>query len=165
MRVLTQEHIQAALGRLTDGPRRYIWLQEQIARRNVTTDREFQTAFNGFYRVRRNLSWRSDYYQLMESSKESGIEFPQALREIARRTNRIEASFASKLVATIDPSKPVIDKFVLENFGLKLPRWDCRIDRPGQLMSTEPFVKRMKITSWVQLELSYGSSSIAPLQA
>jgi len=62
----------------------------------------------------------------MESSKESGIEFPQALREIARRTNRIEASFASKLVATIDPSKPVIDKFVLENFGLRLPRWGLR---------------------------------------
>lgn len=36
-------------------------------------------------------------------------------------TGRIEASFASKLVATLDPSKPVIDKFVLGNFELRLP--------------------------------------------
>jgi hypothetical protein len=122
MRALTQEQIHTALGRLGNGPERYACLQERFQRCNVATDREFQTIFNGFYRVRRNLSWRSDYYELMESSKESGIEFPQALREIARRTNRIEASFASKLVATIDPSKPVIDKFVLENFGLRLPR-------------------------------------------
>jgi hypothetical protein len=35
---------------------------------------------------------------------------------------RVEASFASKLVATLDPSKPVIDKFVLKNFALRLPR-------------------------------------------
>jgi hypothetical protein len=33
----------------------------------------------------------------------------------------LEASFASKLVATLNPDKPVIDKFVLTNFGLSLP--------------------------------------------
>jgi hypothetical protein len=59
----------------------------------------------------------------MESARLAGIGFPEALKEISRRTGRIEASFSSKLVATLDASQPVIDKFVLKNFGLKLPPW------------------------------------------
>ena len=88
----------------------------------MSTDERFQTCFNGFYRVRRGPSWRSDYFALMESAKVTGIDFPHALKEINRRTGRIEVSFASKLVATLDASKPVVDRFVLENFELKLPR-------------------------------------------
>ncbi len=33
----------------------------------------------------------------------------------------MEASFASKLVASIDPDQPVIDSLVLKNLGLRLP--------------------------------------------
>ncbi|WP_161812046.1 hypothetical protein [Steroidobacter agaridevorans] len=36
-------------------------------------------------------------------------------------TNRYEASFASKLFATINPSAPVIDSVVLKNLGLRIP--------------------------------------------
>lgn len=36
-------------------------------------------------------------------------------------TGRFEASFASKLVASLDPTLPVVDRVVLENFGLSLP--------------------------------------------
>ncbi len=42
-----------------------------------------------------------------------------ALRD--KKTDRIEASFASKLVATLDPTKPVIDKWVLRAFHLSRP--------------------------------------------
>ena len=65
--------------------------------------------------------WRAVFFELLEDSKIAGIDFAQALRSLADSTGRLEASFASKLVATLDPSKPVIDKFVLMNFGLKLP--------------------------------------------
>ena len=41
--------------------------------------------------------------------------------QLNKKTGNIEASFASKLVATIDPENPVVDKFVLENVGLQLP--------------------------------------------
>jgi hypothetical protein len=57
----------------------------------------------------------------MEASKVQAITFSQALRTLRELTGRIEASFASKLVATLDPNKPVVDKFVLDNFGLRLP--------------------------------------------
>lgn len=77
--------------------------------------------FSGFYKVRRSASWRDQYYSLMESAKTQSLAFPQVLRALKERTDRIEASFASKLVATLDPRTPVIDKFVLSHFGLRLP--------------------------------------------
>jgi len=57
----------------------------------------------------------------MEESKSSDVNFTQVLRALHAATGRYEASFASKLVATLDPTQPVIDRFVLENFGLRLP--------------------------------------------
>jgi hypothetical protein len=123
MRALTTDEIHTALGRMERGLDRYVWLQRHVRLCDVSTNEEFQRSFSGFYRVRRNFQWRSAYFRLLETSKVKGIDFPQALKEINGRMGRIEASFVSKLVATLDPSKPVIDKFVLEHFELHLPRW------------------------------------------
>ena len=119
---LTEEQVQIALGRLERGLRIYLWLQTQVRLCDVSTTEEFQKRFSGFYRVRRGSRWKLEYFKLMEASKLNGIDFPEALKEINRRCGRVEASFASKLVATLDPSKPVIDKFVLNYFGMRLPR-------------------------------------------
>lgn len=118
-----EEQLQNALNRLEHKMDTYIWLQSQVRVCDLSANKEFQRKFSGFYRVRRGSLWKERYFDLMESSKLGGIEFPDALREISRRCGGIEASFASKLVATLDPSKPVIDKFVLEYFGMRLPRW------------------------------------------
>ena|ERR1700687_1246547 len=123
MRASTLDEIQIALTRLKTALDRYIWLQHRVRLCDVSTNEEFQRCFGGFYRVRRDSHWRSLYFGLLESSKVNGIDFPEALKEISSRTGRLEASFASKLVATLDSSKPVIDKFVLKHFELRLPRW------------------------------------------
>lgn len=67
---------------------------------DVRADGEFQRMFNGFYRVRWNEGWRRVYFDMMERSKPRGIAFGAALRALRDRTGRLEASFASKLVAT-----------------------------------------------------------------
>jgi hypothetical protein len=51
-----------------------------------------------------------------------------------RATGRYEASFASKLLATVRPEMPVIDSIVLRNLGLTAPRYNApnrhsRLDR------------------------------------
>jgi hypothetical protein len=56
----------------------------------------------------------------MEQSKANPITFPEALRSIKATTGRTEASSASELVATLDPSEAVIDRFAVSNFGLSL---------------------------------------------
>jgi hypothetical protein len=119
---LTDEQLQNALKRLEPGMCKYLWLQRQLLLCDVSTSDEFQRRFSGFYRVRRNSHWKLEYFKLLEFSKLNGIDFPSALREINCRCGGLEASFASKLVATLDLSKPVIDKFVLRYFGMQLPR-------------------------------------------
>jgi hypothetical protein len=123
MRALTPDEIQTALKRLETALDLYVWLQRNTRLCDVRTNEDFQRRYCRFYRVRRDSRWRSVYFDLLESSKLKGIDFPEALQEINRHTHRLEASFASKLVATLDPSKPVIDRFVLEYFELRLPRW------------------------------------------
>ena len=123
---LTEEQIQIALSRLEHGLTKYLWLQRQVKLCDVSANEEFQRCFSGFYRMRRNSEWRMGFFALLESSKLNGIGFPEALREIHHRCGMVEASFASKLVATLDPSKPVIDKFVLEYFAMRLPTTGLR---------------------------------------
>jgi hypothetical protein len=120
---LAETRIQIALDRVERGLSKYLRLQNQIRSCDVSRTEEFQRLFSGFYRVRRNSRWKQEYFKLMEASKLTGIDFPEALKEINLRCGRVEASFASKLVATLDSSMPVIDKFVLKFFGLRLPRW------------------------------------------
>jgi len=118
---LSESEVVAALTRIEDGLQRYCWIQTNVGKCNAESDREFQKRFNGFYRIRRNSAWQQVYYRLLERSKREPIGFPEALRTLKEHTNRIEASFASKLVATIRPTAPVVDRYVLAHFGLRLP--------------------------------------------
>ena len=53
--------------------------------------------------------------------KRSHRRSAEILGELRRATGRWEASFASKLLATVDPGMPVIDSVVLRTLGLRLP--------------------------------------------
>lgn len=118
---LPSAHIRAALPRVSIGLAKYEWLMEEFSDRNVSRDREYQKRFGGFYRVRRSSDWRSAFFQILEGAKSSPISFGEALRALQTATGRVEASFASKLVATLDPAQPVIDSVVFKNLGLRLP--------------------------------------------
>lgn len=118
---LTKDQIDQALTRVEDGLKKYSILQNNLHNIDVSKSRDFQRRFNHFYRVRRNSDWQFEFYRLLEDKKHSGTTFSEALRYIHEHTGQYEASFASKLVATIHPDKPVVDKFVLENTDLKLP--------------------------------------------
>jgi hypothetical protein len=119
---LSPRQIDAALAGARGGLRQYEWLQSRVAGQNAfEQDTEFRRRFNRFYRVRRGREWQDTFYGLMGRAKKERLEFRTVLDAIHRATSRYEASFASKLVATLDPSKPVIDAFVLRNVGLRLP--------------------------------------------
>ena len=81
---------------------------------------DFQRAFNGYYRIRRNEEWRRYYYNLFAKAKTEQYSFEQIITELFRQTGNVEASFSSKMLATIDASKPIWDQYVLQNLGLEL---------------------------------------------
>lgn len=119
---LTRTQIDAALPRLAQGLAQYQWLQQQFkADQNIHDDLDFRRRFNHFYRVRRNMQWQGRYYALMGRARREALQFNVVLDELRITTNRLEASFVSKLIATIHPTAPVIDKFVLQNVGLAMP--------------------------------------------
>lgn len=129
---LDRASIDRVLPLVARGLEQYWQLQSALPITNVARDRDFQRAFNAFYRVRRDPRWQSSFYRLLEQSKGKRPPFAVVLRTLHRETGRVEASFASKLVATLDPELPLIDRFVLQNLGQRLPtagRIERRLDR------------------------------------
>src|SRR6202040_30357 len=107
---LTVLQVSQSLSKLEGPLRQYFWLQKRFSEeRGIEADIEFQTKFNGYYRVRRSAKWRATFYALMSEARESHPDFMSVLKDLHKRTGRVEPSFASKLVATVDPQFPVID--------------------------------------------------------
>lgn len=86
----------------------------------------FQKAFNAFYKVRRDKSWRKKFYEIFEDFR-TGHErsFREVLEELSKEKTRygqmfVDASFVSKMFATVDPMNPIVDSFVLKTIGEKL---------------------------------------------
>jgi hypothetical protein len=129
---LTRTQIEDALPRVARGLERYTWLQGHRDSCDILKDREYRRRFNAFYRVRRGTEWQDKFYRLLQGNKRQPVSFGRVLRALHRATGRYEASFASKLVATIRPEMPVIDSVVLKNLKLRLPRYHAP-DRPEQL--------------------------------
>ena len=119
---LTRAEIDRALPKVDKGLARYLWIQSRVSEGGAfSSDANFQKAFNGFYQVRRGESWRTAFYNMMPRAAAERWPFRTALLKLIQATNRHEASFASKLVATFDTSKPVIDRKVLDKLNLRLP--------------------------------------------
>ena len=91
-----------------------------VRQTDVEKDVDFQRTFNAFYRVRRNEEWRKVYYHLFEELKHKTVCFEYIIRYMFEKTGNIEASFSSKMLATLHPDKPIWDRYVVENLGLKL---------------------------------------------
>lgn len=64
---------------------------------------EFQRMFNGYYKVRRNEDWQKEYYAIFTEAKKNpeNYTFERILRKLHEKTRMIEASFSSKMLATI----------------------------------------------------------------
>lgn len=96
----------------------YTAIMNEAGKIDFAATKDFRSKFNGFYRVRqRSKEWYDKYFKLMVEQKTANLSFETLLREMYNvdRKGKIEVSFVSKLVATIDPNKPIWDKFVLKN--------------------------------------------------
>ena len=118
---LTVPQIDQALERAARGVEQYGWIMQRVHAVDVSVDAGFQRRFNAFYRVRKGEVWRRVFYALLERAKSEPLTFSEALVALEQAVGRVETSFASKLVATLDPGLPVVDQHVMRNFGLRRP--------------------------------------------
>ncbi len=124
---MTDQEIINAIGNAERGIAKYLELMESLYSVDVSTDAGFQTRFNGFYRVRQKPeAWYESYFELMEQNKGKRPTFEQVLGELRKRigNDAYEPSFSSKLVASLDPWKPVWDVYVLQNTGHQPPDYN-----------------------------------------
>jgi len=89
----------------------------------------YRKNYTAYYRVRRDEDWLNHYYAYLETNKNrKDITYEEVLRAISsypHRTPRglektVEASFASKLLHTINPHHPIWDSQVLKAVGIHL---------------------------------------------
>ena len=102
---------------------------QELHNTDVSTDIEYQKNYNSYYRVRRDRNWLNAYYDFMESHKnDQDISFEKILREISSVPHNakngtiksIEASFASKMLATINPNYPIWDSQVIRALDISI---------------------------------------------
>ena len=101
----------------------YKLTQTKLRQVDVSNDQLYQRKYNGFYRVRLpSTNAYSTYYELLEKNKNNkNIDLTYILNELLHVTGRVETSFGSKLLATINPHIPPLDSVVLGHLNLRLP--------------------------------------------
>lgn len=116
-------NINAAIEKLKDRSadlEAYAWIMERVNKTDVSVDTEFQRRFTRFYVLRRNAAQQKAYYDLLEACKgKADVSFSEILRALYEATGWVEASFSSKLLATVKPDMPIWDSIVLSRLGLK----------------------------------------------
>ena len=99
---------------LRKGIEQYSALQRDLrSSPDVVNDLNFQKTFRSFYQVRRNAAWQRVFFEFMQQRRTAPPCFQETLMALADQLQRCEASFASKLAATLHPELPVLDSLVL----------------------------------------------------
>lgn len=81
---------------------------------------DFVKEFTRYYQLRRNKEWRIHFFKLFIEARDNSYSFDRILTRLYEMTHRVEASFSSKMLATIDASMPIMDRHVLHYFDLNL---------------------------------------------
>ncbi len=102
------------------GLKTYMRIMQNASADDFSATPEFRKLFNGFYKVQRKTQkWYDRYYELMEEQRIKSRSFSEILVELNSINPSVEASFASKLIATINPDFPIWDQYVLRNLGFE----------------------------------------------
>ena len=126
----------------------YLRLQDKI--RSGNFDEEFQKTWCRFYGVTsRSANWKKDFFAVFsECKKEKNLTLETVLRKLNGRENTgkfFELSFATKMLAGLNDSKPIIDKFVKRYFSLNLMNRGSFVERlPNALKQYAELEERYK---------------------
>jgi len=94
------------------------------------TDYEYQKRFCAMYKISgagKSKEWKKAFFEVFAKYKKEAekreISFEEVLRSLESKdcmSSKCEAVFASKLLATLNPKKPILDSRVFNFFGVKI---------------------------------------------
>ena len=101
----------------------YCWLQDNLHKRNVAVDTEYRKKFSGYYRMRFvSQEYRDQFFELFEEIKsESSPSFRVVSQKLFQVDGKHEFSFITKMLHTIEPSRPIYDNQV--DIALEIHRY------------------------------------------
>lgn len=112
----------------------YVEIMNNVRRESVSENIHFQRKFKHFYKVRVTNEWCKVYFDLFEEMKnDKSPTFAKIIMAMQQGTKgmavngrfyddgRVEASFSSKMLATLNPDKPIWDSHVLKQLGVVVP--------------------------------------------
>ena len=105
------------LARISDSMiEKYFWLEEHLNRCNLAESEEFQRKFTHYYRMRFvSKEYRHAFFTLFEKVKaQEEVSFEEVARQLYTVDGKHEFSFITKMLHTIDPSRPIFDSQVKE---------------------------------------------------
>jgi hypothetical protein len=154
----------------------YLFLAERFkSTSDIRSDCVFQFLFRSFYRLDNaglTDEFKAAYFDHLQRHRRGPIPVPNPLRLLRHLCERFAAyetkkgkkalqfSFATKLLATIDPQQPVYDPFVASLFGFKRP--DHVKDRSRRLERLLQFYELLIQTSQLLREQEwFGTVSAA----
>lgn len=103
------------------GLKQYVYITTFIERHpfEIAISSEFQRVFSSYYRVRLSLRQRKAFFKVFQEARDRGIRsFPMLLDMLFERIaicegrGRVETSFVSKMLASLDDSCPIWDSRV-----------------------------------------------------
>lgn len=102
----------------------YLAIVEAVQQTGFIADKNFQKKFNAFFRIRqRSNAWYEEYYKLLREQVKAKRPFECILKALYNVNGKIEVSFSSKLIAVVDPTRPIWDSNVLGKLGCA-QEWD-----------------------------------------
>ena len=127
---------------------------------------DYRKNYTAYYRVRRDEDWLDHYYAYLEANKNrEDISYEEVLRAISsypHETSRgkektVEASFASKLLHTINPHRPIWDSQVLKALGVRV---DPYLSFEGHMRECVRFYDEIEKTVEAYLKTQEGRTCI-----
>ena len=126
---------EAMLQSLHDACSFHLYKRTLDLTKNIAEDMDYQKNFTNYYRVRRDNGWLQEFYKFFEENKNNKeITFEKIIRHLSNvehkvkqtskkptgKAKTVEASFASKMLATINPNHPIWDSQVLRCLNIKI---------------------------------------------
>ncbi len=95
----------------------YLFIQKTFNKGSIANNEGFKQVYKNFYRLNRaglTNEWKELYFEILDSKEKNLEKILNELYEIPnhKKQNSIQFSFATKLIHTIDTTKPIFDSLV-----------------------------------------------------
>jgi len=168
IRTFTDDEIETAIKDAKKGLNDYLTIMDLFHTVDVKSNSHFQRIFKNFYQLnvaRKSEAFFFDFFSFLQNYKQNVPEYTTTLKHFYK-FGKVEFSFVSKLLATIDPGLPIWDSNVRAVLGFINPKGKNKIEKAGVIYAElkewyKKFIPSKEGDKWLKLfDKEYPNSNI-----